>query len=397
MSLPKKVTCPYCMEEFKNPLIKDGRHRAFKDKDGSMKDLPEDACDHCHKRIPKDYLYGKVRTLYVYFIGPVGVGKTRLIGNMILESERKFGKRGVLRDWRVAPNPNPYPDPKKGKTINDNEWYDFYANYAKDRNDSKVQGTGINEIGEYPMVLYKLGSFGSMLSFRKETVYLALADAMGEWFTFEKLPANMQDPFSGMPSKVQDGYKKRFSKADAIVLVLEPGHIPGLYSSYDKDENGELVIRKTKTDIEKILDYSQLMFGKRFQKVPLAITLSKFDRFYVSKNSVAQNFLKYFEKSVSNWDNETDFERDDIHKITAVNEGLKAAILNSTELDSRARKNILEIISSYPYASLFAVSSTGKGGLSGLDTENELKPQHILDPLVWILWQYGYLGSKLFI
>lgn len=394
MSYPKKVTCPYCMETYDNPVIEQERDKNNGSINQAVQPPPIDICPKCKTRIPKDYLYGKVRTLYVYFIGPVGVGKTRLIGNMIKESESKFGKRGVLREWRVAPNPN--PKPKQGKTVNDNEWYDFYVNYANDRNDSKVDSTGIDAIDKYPMVLYKLGSFGSMLSLRRETVYLAFADAMGEWFNFRKLPSNTQDPLYGAPSDVRDGYGKRFAKADAIVLVMEPGHLPGLHSSYDKDEHGVDVIRETETDIEKILDYSQLLFGKRFKKIPLAITLTKFDRLYKSRNSVTQDFLLNFGKITPNWINETDFEHDDITKITAVSESLKVAIRNSDGINSRAKKNILEIISSYPYASLFAVSSTGMGGLSGADTENKLTPMHILDPLVWILWQYGYLPSKLF-
>lgn len=395
MSYPKTVTCPYCMESFKNPMIKDGTNPIMKGKAGNV--LADDVCRHCEKRIPKDYFYGKVRTLYVYFIGPPSAGKTRLIGNMIKESEREFGHRGVFREWTVAPDPDP------NKDVNGNEVRAFYVRHAMDKDDGSVGSTGVAQIGKYPMVLYKLGSCGSVLrsladmSFRKEKVYLAFADAMGEWFTFKKLPANTQDPLSGASSKEREEYGKRFAKANAIILVLEPGHIPGLYSAFDKDEYGETVIRKTDTDIENILDFSQLLFGKTFSKVPLAITLSKFDRLFASSNSVAQEFLGLFRSNSSrDWNTATDFTRDDINKITSVSEGLKAAILGSKNmsLNSRARKNIREIISSYPYTSLFAVSSTGMGGLR--DTKGELSPLHVLDPLVWILWQYGYLGSKLF-
>lgn len=397
MSYPKTVTCPYCMESFKNPMIKDGTNPIRKGKDGKV--LADDQCSnsHCEERIPKDYFYGKVRTLYVYFIGPRGVGKTRLIGNMIRESEREFGHRGVFREWTVAPDPDP------NKDVNGNEVRDFYVQHAMDKNDGNVGSTREAQIGKYPMVLYKLGSCGSVLrsladmSFRKEKVYLAFADAMGEWFNFKKLPANTQDPLSGATSKEREEYRKRFAKANAIILVLEPGHIPGLHSAFDKDEYGGTVISQTDTNIENILDFSQLLFGKTFSKVPLAITLSKFDRLFASSNPVAQEFLGLFRSNSSrDWNTATDFTRDDINKITSVSEGLKAAILGSKNmsLNSRARKNIREIISSYPYTSLFAVSSTGMGGLR--DTKGELSPLHVLDPLVWILWQYGYLGSKLF-
>ena len=145
------------------------------------------------------------------------------------------------------------------------------------------------------------------------------------------------------------------------------------------------------------LDFSQMLFGRTFRKVPLAITLSKFDRLFSSSNPVVQEFRDLFRKNSSrDWNTATDFSQDDINKITSVNEGLKTAILGSKniELNSRARKNIREIISSYPYTSLFAVSSTGMGGLR--KTNRRLSPLHVLDPLVWILWQYGYLGSKLF-
>lgn len=389
MSYPKKVSCPYCMESFKNPMIKDG---------SVNKASQPDVCPHCKKRIPKDYLYGKVRTLYVYFIGPPSAGKTRLIGNMIMESEREFGHRGVFREWTVAPDPDPKED------VNGNKTRDFYVQHAMDIDGTSVGSTKETQIGKFPMVLYKLGSCGSILrsladmSIRKEKVYLAFADAMGEWFTFKKLPANTQDPLSGATSKERDEYRRRFAKANAIILVTEPGHIPGLHSAYDKDENGEPVIRKTDTNIENILDFSQLLFGRTFQKVPLAITLSKFDRLFASANPVAQEFLGLFRSNSSrDWNTATDFLRDDINKITSVSEGLKAAILGSKniELNSRARKNIREIISSYPYTSLFAISSTGMGGLR--KTNSRLSPLHVLDPLVWILWQYGYLGSKLFI
>lgn len=389
LMLSKKVTCPYCMESFKNPLIKDGAvNRA----------QAEDVCPKCNKRFPKDYLYGKVRTLYVYFIGPPSVGKTRLIGNILMESEREFGHRGVFREWSVAPDPDPKAD------VNGNKTRDFYVKHAMDIDDGSVGSTREAQIGKYPMVLYKLGSCGSLLrscanmSFASEKVYIALADAMGEWFTFKKLPANVQDPLTGATSREREEYRKRFARADAIVLAMEPGHIPGLHSASDKDEYGEHTIRKIdETNIENILDFSQMLFGKRFQKIPLAITLSKFDRLFDSHNTVVQEFLDLFQSNTSrDWNTATDFTRDDINRITSVNEGLKAAILGSKnmELNARARKNIKEIISSYPYVSLFAVSSTGMGGLR--KTQGKLTPLHVLDPIVWILWQYGYLGSKLF-
>lgn len=394
MSLPKKVTCPYCMKDFDNPEIE---RRKNKNKINPLATPPPiDICPKCGKRIPQDYLYSKVRTLYIYFIGPKNVGKTRLIGNMIIESERKFPHRGVFREWTAAPNPNPNPN-KDSSNVNENEMRKFYENYAGDK---ECLPTGKEEIEKNPMVLYKLGSCNSILSscanwsFGDEKIYIALADAMGEWFTFKDLPANTKDPFSVMPP---NEYKERFSRADAIILIFEPGHIPGLYSVDDKDVNNNPIISNTDTDIEKILDYSQLLFGKRFQKIPLAITLSKFDSLYASKNPVAKEFLELFEKSTSSdWRNATDLEHDDIRKITEVNEGLKAAILGSKNilLNSRARKNIREIISSYPYASLFAVSSTGMEGLRG--TKTNLSPLHVLDPLLWILWQYGYCESKLF-
>ena len=331
--IPKKVTCPYCMESFKNPLIKDG---------SVNKAQSEDVCPKCSNRFPKDYLYGKVRTLYVYFIGPPSVGKTRLIGNMIMESEREFGHRGVFREWSVA------PDPDRNADVNGNKIRDFYVKHAMDIDDGSVGSTREAQIGKYPMVLYKLGSSGSMLracanmSFGKEKVYIALADAMGEWFTFKKLPANTQDPLSGATSKEREGYKKRFARADAIILVIEPGHIPGLPNALDKDEHGEPVIRKTDTNIENILDYSQLLFGKKFQKIPLAITLSKFDRLFESHNTVAEEFLDLFRKNSSrDWKTDTDFFTDDIGKIMSSNDGLKAAILGSKnrELNARAKKN----------------------------------------------------------
>ena len=397
MSLPKKVTCPYCMESFDNPVIEQEKNKKNGAINKAVSPPPIDICPKCGKRIPKDYLYDKVRTLYVYFIGPPSAGKTRLIGNMIMESEHEFGHRGVFREWTVAPDPDPKED------INGNKTRDFYVQHAMDIDGVSVGSTKEAQIGKFPMVLYKLGSCGSVLrsladmSIRKEKIYLAFADAMGEWFTFKKLPSNTHDPLSGATSKEREEYKRRFAKANAIILVMEPGHIPGLHSVYDKDENGEPVIRKTDTNIENILDFSQLLFGRTFQKVPLAITLSKFDRLFASSNPVAQEFLRLFKASSSrDWNTATDFLSDDINKITSVSEGLKAAILGSKniELNSRARKNIREIISSYPYASLFAVSSTGMGGL--LKTNSRLSPLHVLDPLIWILWQYGYLGSKLF-
>ena len=139
MSYPKKVTCPYCMESFKNPMIKDG---------SANKASQPDVCPHCKKRIPKDYLYGKVRTLYVYFIGPPSAGKTRLIGNMIMESEREFGHRGVFREWTVAPDPDPKED------VNGNKTRDFYVQHAMDIDGTSVGSTKETQIGKFPMVLY---------------------------------------------------------------------------------------------------------------------------------------------------------------------------------------------------------------------------------------------------
>lgn len=391
MSYPKKVTCPYCMESIDNPMIKRNEYGKGGGVNTAKPPPPGDVCDKCHLRIPMDYLYGKVKTLYIYFIGPTSVGKTRLIGNMIMDCMREFGHVGVFQEWTPAPDPNP------SNSANGNAVCDFYVRYAMDQNEAATDKTLIKT---YPMVLFKVGTCGSALrsvanfSLRKEKVYVAFVDAMGEWFRFEKSSANAQNPFSGTDDDELDKYRKRFSKADAIVLVMEPGHIPGL-------QGGAIGMPQTDTNIEKILNVTQLSFGDKFKKIPLAIVLSKFDTLFAAKdNLAAQEFLAKFRSVSTNWDTATDFEHDDITKIGAFHKGLKSAILNpqNHNLTSRARKGVGKIILSYPYVSLFAVSSTGMGGLNEVSpTHKKLRPLHVIDPLVWILWQHGYLSSKLFI
>ena len=390
MSYPKKVTCPYCMESFKNPMIKDG---------SVNKVSQPDVCPHCKKRIPKDYFYGKVRTRYVYFIGPPSVGKTRLIGNMIMESEREFGCLDAFPDWAVSPDPDPNSD------VNGNKTRDFYVQYAMDVDGSSVGSTRETQIGRYPMVLYKLGrvdrSHGFLRSViaplsRTETTYLALVDAMGDWFSFKRMSANANvDPLSGAMSKEREAYRKRFAKADAVVLVMEPGHIPGLYAVDEKDENGIPAIRQADTGIENILLYLKMLFGSKLKKLPMAFTLSQFDTLFSSSNVKTKDFLTDFANGCgSRWESDTNLAHDDIDKICSNGKALADAILN-TLLEERAKNNVREGFAAFPRSCCFAVSSTGMGGLR--NERKMLNPLHVLDPLLWIFYEWGCLGRNLFV
>lgn len=389
MSYPKKVTCPYCMESFDNPIIKGWIRNAA---------VLTDACPHCKRRIPKDYLCGKVSTKYVFFIGSPSVGKTRLIGNLVIESERKFGRIDILPEWTVAPDPDPRKD------VTENGARDFYVQYAMDIDGASVGSTTDSMIDMFPMVLYKLGQVGRGRGFLRslvrpfsqmETTYVAFVDASGDWFTFKKLPANSQDPFPGKPSRVREEYRRRFAKADAVVLVMEPGHIPGMFAADDKDENGNCVMRRVDTGIETILSHLKLLLGNKLKKMPVAFTLSKFDTLFKSHNAKANEFLTIFNNGSGNsWESGTNLDCDDIEKMRSNGRALQNAILDALP-EGRERENVRMGLSAFPRSCLFGISSTGMGGL-----RNERKclcPLHVLDPLLWMFYEWGCLGRNLFV
>ena len=49
--------------------------------------------------------------------------------------------------------------------------------------------------------------------------------------------------------------------------------------------------------------------------------------------------------------------------------------------------------SHFTYRQFFAVDALG-GALQGGRLVSEPEPRRVLDPVLWILWQYGYVGGR---
>lgn len=386
-----KVVCPYCFEsfdssevmfrcsnqtgctkikdralsgfwkqdEFETPCFKAPR-RLFGGTPDSAK-CPECGnvsywviCPHCHNRIPKQMV--KTKGYIISIIGARSSGKTNYITTLINELMQRGYCLGNI--GTVASNVANKPE------------NNTQARYERDffnimyRNGKCPPQTAINDPRSRIPLIYELSQKG------KAPLYLVIYDTAGE---------NFADP-RNIAANV-----KFLEQSDACIYLLDTFCIPYVHDKLRSKLSLEPIELKFDVIIDNIIGHFEEGDPKIKEaqyKKPMALVFSKID-------SILMNEDLFMDTSIEGMSLERnsaflDGSGVNLDDMESISDGLRGA------LHSWGEDNFINNIENhYSDVRYFGISALGgmpgKGGVI-----NNLRPYRVLDPLVWILHEFGY-------
>ena len=359
-----KITCPFCLHRISPEPITSSS--------GGML-CPRDECES-HKRqipLPKEAFDHDVFPIAI--VGASSSGKTYFLTALMNEFISKPMWDGDY--WRIemvhyAKDMNNEGD--------DNRFVRHWKNLFRFKNMLRP-----TEPGEYlsPLILSVTYSKDRKWTFRREPYrkkkqLLVFHDVPGEFTTSDEARMALSSRYGAL------------GKAKGIIVLVEPGELSLLGSQL-------VANRRTPRDLLGMRAFAfDAIEGLRVAKQhgkPVAVCLSKSDMFLDLHSVIEQDahIVQY--------------------KLTNVSTAGALNLLDVSEVASDVR-NIFErlgggdllsrIDSSFRYSSLFAVSSLGENVME-LGEDDKLKfkrdavirPIRVMDPILWMLWQYGLLGG----
>lgn len=386
-----KIVCPYCFERFKRSNVEfrcrnigrckpeeDEKLRkywgekqvtgAYIGKAKGLKSLlnmvPDSAvcpkcgeksfqtiCPECHNWIPQEMVRRKGYIISI--IGAKSSGKTNYITVLINELMRHGNCLGNIGITAV--------------NITDNTYYNTQTRYDRDffkplyLNKQCVGNTDINaKETRYPLI-YELTNP------QKQSIYLVFYDTAGENFDdIGKIAGNV----------------KFLNESDAVLFLLDTFQIPYIHDKLGiRDNDG----KRYNIIIDNVLSHfkqSDPRIREAHFRKPLALVFSKID-------AILNNEDKFEDTSIAGMSltNNSNYLSDpyiSLSDFDSISASVEAALTSWEE-----RNFINNIRNNYKNVKFFGISALGDNPDKSKKITS-LKPYRVLDPLVWILNEFGY-------
>lgn len=308
-------------------------------------------CPECHNRIPSTMV--KKKGFIISIIGARASGKTNYITVLIDELKRHGHKLGEL--GLTAQN------------VADKPEYCTQARYENDfynqlyRQKTCHSNTDVNAKESKIPLIYEL------LNSKKQSLFLVFYDTAGENFTN---PTNIA------------GRAQFLKESDAVIFLLDTFQVP-----YVKEKLG--IAGGERIPYNLILDSVRSFFNDSDPKVreahfnkPIALTFTKID-------AILSNQDKFEDTSIAGMSIEQNSnfiynEPVSLQELDTISDSLMNTLRMWDE------NNFVDNIKHfYKNAKYFGISALG----SAPDSSNKIasvKPYRVLDPLVWLLHEFGF-------
>lgn len=374
----KKFKCPYCYEQhdirtsgikcsynipgkpnvrcFTN-VKKDTKGWIIADKD-KMKCLKckhasvSVYCNSIEKTIPRVYIE-EGKSLSIALLGARNSGKSNYIGVLVNEIRKKMvGKQSFNCSLDLTASEE------------SNEYYNRYY-YNRLFNEGL---TPISTIpGEIPPLIFPLRFLNN-----KKVAALTFYDTAGE-------NLDSQDTM-----EINNRY---ISNADGIVLLLDPLQIPSirdrLRDKISDDKEYKNVVRSQNTDITEVLSriIQNIRNMKKIKgtiKIPVALVFTKIDALekygLLSEGSCLLKESEHLSRGVFV---RTDFESVNIEMQTLLENWLDA--------------ELIQLLKNFEKFAFFGITALGAVPNGEELFNGKVNPRRVLDPLLWILAEKGYI------
>ena len=310
---------------------------------GTNKVLRQRVCPYCHNPLPQNY--GKYETKFVSVIGVTGAGKTVYISQMLYRLRGDFGNLG----YTLTPD---------AVTLS------AYLNQNSVKMGMPLPaGTGKETF--VPSMTFEMSYFDQARNRRTSKTFVVY-DIAGELFDAER------DELGHL-----DNYFKFISHSDAVIMLIDPKQV-GLTDDNTVDIHD---VTSALTILQRYLKNKLMSNG--LISIPIAVCLSKGDKAYEAVHHGVP-FMDYQISNMPGCFNARDYNENIQHYLQEYFE-------NGNLLSTDLRNNC----GNYNY---FMVSAIGhndivdQGGGIKILKQNPI-PKRIMEPLMWILVQIGYLKA----
>lgn len=374
----KKVTCPFCLMECKVRVpSRSGRFAA-------------QACPRCSSLIPEESLYSELLPIAV--VGPSRSGKTHFLtvmAHLMLEEVVWSSYWTASRVMRKVARKS---GDDGGGRFSDDEFLNFEeCLYPQSGAGLILRQTERRNASRPPLSLVMHISFNKPSGvygrepYGRRNVLLSFTDTAGEDLTR-----------TGWGDVVKKYPVLSGNRAKAMIALVDPAefsavrdeirtsqHLAGKYA----DVGIELKVLAT---MESVLAIPQIR--KTMREVPLAVCMAKTDALVSLGKIDAQNPLAGPVDALYGLSGEEGrINLSAINDLSDVSEAFFDTLNPGGTIASSA--------SLFKYRSFFSVDALGLAikSVETVDGQRIIKsmprPRRVLDPLMWILWQHGYVGG----
>lgn len=409
MSKKTMNTCPFCFHECEewedNWCCPDCSSIVRRDKETKILPLKCPTCGKAHetwkvnaetrccpdcKSIVPEELETCDEIFPIAVVGPTRAGKTHLLA--VLAHELLVGGTWEEDYWTAVRVIRREVSESLGtRTIVQGDKYlEFDATLYDPNNPGgevgNLQGTK-TDVKTYSLLIelkYKDGIVSRFKEPRKKrSILLAFSDTAGEGFK----QGNWYD--------VMDRYPVFRKEAKAIIAVVDPLELTKLRTEAEEPQMQMKYIHAgiLPEDAEKLptVKTSEVLsipaLQKLMQKKPVAFCMTKTDALVglgkIDPQTPLGNSLGALTGDDGTWKTSG---LADIRELKTVSQMTEKFMADNNDGDALPKK--------YRYRCYFAVDALGKSFHNGRLHKPGPMPRRILDPLLWILWQYGKCGGR---
>ncbi len=329
--MPESAECPHCRET-------------------SFKVI----CPHCHNPIPKPMVRNKGYIISI--IGARSSGKTNYITTLINELIN-YGH--CLGDIGTTPS----NVANKPEDNTENRYKRDFFEILYEKNICPPQ-TDINDPKNRIPLIYELGQQ------KKTPIYLVFYDTAGE---------NFVDP-KNIASNV-----KFLNHSDAVIFLLDTFSIPYVHDKLKAKMGLPDIELKYDRIISNLITHfvegDKRVRDEQFKK-PMALVFSKIDAILKNEELFQNTSLSGI--SIERNSSFMDGSGVNLSDIDCVSDGIRAGLASWNE-----HNFINSMEKHYKNVKYFGISALG-GMPDRSGNISNLRPYRVLDPLVWILYQFKY-------
>lgn len=359
--LKQDKICPFCFKAVRK------NKRLAKGNDIQCEYIGCEENDRCDKLFPKEM--EKADFFPVVVVGAKGAGKSHFLGVALHELMSKDfeGKYGVVVNY--------CSDKHTGSRLR------VYENtlYTKKELLTQTDSVRTNPDIRLPMLFnlkFKRPPNG------KKNLVLGFFDVAGEDFSaYEK-----NNLLSDYPV---------LSYAKAFILLLDPLQIPkvkDILSKADRSFDQSLLLEVAGTDTlaSDVLQRLRVALGGKFNNISLAVCFSKIDAI-CGFNDMPSEDSPIYSEDTHIGDKSGKKPRVDINSLNLIDGEIREWLKEMDCANFVYQADIFKNMNCF-----FGISSLGSGikilGKNNLKSPPE--PIKVLDPILWLLWDYGYIDGE---
>ena len=378
----REITCPFCLSTIKVAAPAKGP-------------FPDQYCGRCESRVPEEALYSELLPIAV--VGPSRSGKTHFLTVMAHQLLEDVVWPSYWMASRIVRVRRPDGDDESRNSFATSD--DHFLNCEERLYPQAGAGVILPQTerrGESRLPLSLVvhlsferpSSFWGREPYGRRNVLLTFTDTAGEDLTH-----------TGWGGIVEKYPVLETGRAKAIMALVDPAELTSIRDDIVAnpileqrfaDVGVELKVQAT---MASVLSIPQI---RKMRRVPLAVCLTKTDGLAQLGQFGDDNPMATPRNALSGV-RDSSLGSVNLSAVCELSDAVRRFLVSK---DRDGDDKIARAASNFRYHSFFAVDALGAAIKSVETVEGQRlmrgtpSPRRVLDPLLWILWQHGYVGGK---